>query len=261
MVQIAAVLAWVGCGAASGTGVVSSSGETRAGPGCFLGSSDPTLRAPDAWEAAAEAAMAEAARAVLGTRVRSGERLAPCEGCVGLVTMVETRGVIRGVTVLGWWLDPGGPGRTHGTVWAVACVRGREAEAAAVLPEAFRAAGMPGWLGRPRTGCAVGLSGPTLAPDDAVGAARADARRRLAMGIEAEVDAAVVELHGPGRGPRGTWDFPEVRPAPEALALVEKGARDGPAWVDGQGSGPLRTKGLAYALACLGDSPLARSMQ
>lgn len=257
---VAVLAGLASCAASAGpTGGVSRA-EAERGQGCFLGSSDPMLRAPDAWEAAAEAALAEAARALIGARVRSGEMVAPCEGCGGAVTLVETRGVLRGVTVVGWWQDPGGPGRAPGTVWAVACTRGREAEATGVLPGAFRGRGMPDWLRRPRPGCAVGLSGPTLAPDDAVGAARGDARRRLAMAIEAEVDAAFVEVREAGRGPRGTWDFPGVRPTPGAVDAVRAGAEDGPAWVDAAGGGPLRSRGLAYAIACLGRPRAAREM-
>ena len=236
------------CGA---PGVRLSAVAPKDARGCYLGSSDPTLSPPDAWEAAAEAAMAEAARALLGVHVRSGERVASCEGCDASVSLVQTKGLVRGLTVVGWWLDPGGPGRTRGTVWAVACVRGREAQARALLPGAFEAPGVPDWLRRPRSGCAVGLSGPTLEPKDAVAAAREDARRRLAMAVEAEVDAAVVELAGPGQGPRGTWDFRGVRPTAQALERVVGVGDEGPAWVDWQGQGPLGTKGLAYALACL----------
>lgn len=136
-------------------------------------------------------------------------------------------------------------------VWAVACLEGREREAVALLPGAFRGEGFPDRLRYPVRGCALGLSGPTLALDAAVEAAREDARRRLAMALETEVDLAFVEVHGSGHGPRGTWEFPGVQPTVAAMERVRRGARDDTAWRDDRGTGPLRSQGLVYALACL----------
>lgn len=251
-----AALLLVACGGATDS-VRPEAPAVVPAPGCYLGASDPTVLPRDARRQADEAARSRVATAVLGSRIREASVESASLGARLEVTIEQTRGSMRGVAVVGWWRDREGVGPsgacaeeegcTPDTLWAVACVLGREAEAVGVLPAAFSRE-LPAWLVPPhaRGGelCAVGVSGSTVRPEDAGRQAEEDARRRLAMLLCAEVDDVHVD-----RGARA-WRFADQRPSEGALeAAARAEVRD--AWVDEAGAGPLGESGVAYARVCL----------
>ena len=253
---ITALLLLAACGGASST-APSPDPPEAVRPGCYVGASDPTVRGGDARRQADDDARSRAASSLLGTRVRTAARLGLGPRETVLVAIEETRGVVQGVAVIGWWRDregagaPGGAaGATPDTTWSVACVLGREQEALAALPMAF--AGLPAWLQPARSTmdarCAVGVSGATVRPGDAVRQAEADARRRLAMQLCAVVDDVSVD-----DGTRA-WRFADQRPS-RAAEQVAEGADLRQTWTDNTGTGPLGEVGVAYARVCLEAPP------
>ena len=229
--------------------------------GCYVGASDPTVLAGDARRRADAAARSHVATAVLGSHIRSADLVTAWARDHVAVTLEQTRGFLQGVAVVGWWRDREGVGPTgacdHGctpdTLWAVACLLGREGEAAAALAPAFDDA-LPAWIHPPhsRAGelCAVGVSGSTIRPDDATAQAEADARRRLAMLLCAEVDDVRVD-HG-----ARAWSFVDQHPSAEALEAAAAATLH-QTWTDEAGAGPLTEAGVAYARVCVSPPRLA----
>ncbi|MBW2695900.1 MAG: hypothetical protein JRE70_05460 [Deltaproteobacteria bacterium] len=105
----------------------------------------------------------------------------------------------------------------------------------------------PAWARRPPAGCAVGFSGPTLDPGDAIRQARRAALEGLAaawLGVR-----VVSELHLHGRG-SDEWSLQETRGILQRSRIVALSV--GP---DGAGYAgrPLRE---VFALACPADLPV-----
>ncbi len=112
---------------------------------------------------------------------------------------------------------------------------------------------MPRWLRRdaapPGQVCAIGLSGSTVAPDEAAPRAAADALRRLSASLCSAIDDVHVD-----RG-AATWLFHESAPTARAREHVSAHAAVDRSWIDERGEGPLGEMGLAYARACVSALP------
>lgn len=231
---------------------------------CFLGSSDPWMDNVSTWNEAAQDAVKNLFEAHRSAAIRSGSvSFTATDGVdyADKMLIAEIKATLSGARVVGWWMDRAGAGPrgmcgkrcSKATVWAVACVDGHEAEASRVLPEAFMG-GIPEWLKNQKPSkkqlCAVGISGRTIKPEDAVANAIDDARRRVAVQICAVGDHAFVDyLSG------GTYSFPDSQPSPAAVAHVNEvagtDAEKVNSWLDADGVGPLGAKGAAYARVCI----------
>jgi len=231
---------------------------------CFAGSSDPWIESVNTWNEAAQDAVKNLFIEYREASIRSGTISLTASGDVNLadgVTISEVKGRLTGACVVGWWLDTAGRGPRgmcndrcrKATVWAVACLNGYQDEAPRIMPEAFRG-GIPAWLkDQPGSGsrdCAVGISGSTVKPENAVEYAIEDARQRVALQICAVGDHAFIDfLSG------GTWSFADSRPTVAALAYVNGMAgTEGETvetWLDVDGVGPLGTKAVGYAMVCV----------
>ena len=93
--------------------------------------------------------------------------------------------------------------------------------------------------------CAVGLSGPTLVPEDADANAEASAREQLAAAIAVKAKTATA-----------IFDNDEVLygAVTEVCETCEKTAEQGriaARWRDDRGEGPLPYPGTSYALMCM----------
>lgn len=235
------------------------------GEACFIGASDPWLDDNHTWAEAGRDAIRNLFVAFRPMAVRNGSiSYSDNVGNHGAdaVLIEELKATLSGARVVGWWLDNRGVGPRHmcgnrckrATVWAVACLEGHEAEASSVLPEAFRGP-IPAWLKSQKPFrdkyCSVGISGPTLKPEDAIANSAEDARHRVGLMICGVGDHAFVDYLAGG----GTWSFPDTTPSPEAEAYVRGLAgTEGESleyWIDDQGKGPLGTRGVAYARLCV----------
>jgi len=261
---ICVVVACSSCGLpVRGTNKKSAS-ETKGARYCVTGSSDPWIDSFNTWEDASQQAMKE-----LFTELRpAGLRAAVVTvnssrdgDWAEQMTISEVKAMLSGAGVVGWWLDRDGKGPlgicgnrcNKATVWAVACLDGQAGQAPGVMPEAFRGA-IPSWMraapapaGRV---CGIGISGPTIVPDDALTNAVEDARRWAALRICAVGDHAFIDYMS-----GGTWSFADSVPSREALAWVRSHA-DTEAesvlkWLDIGGDGPLGTAGMGYARVCI----------
>src|SRR5438445_172492 len=101
---------------------------------------------------------------------------------------------------------------------------------------------------------AVGRSGPTFWPQDALNNAREDARGKIALQLTAHVERYGAATDASGRAARGL-SVDEVShsedPERSFRDLVQKGARIEQVWVDEDGSRPGDPPGSAWALAVI----------
>ena len=100
---------------------------------------------------------------------------------------------------------------------------------------------VPEWVSEPPAGCALGCSGPTLHPADAIVNAQEDARDALA-GVTLGVRLRTVLAETSG-GPREVT-LQEVRGFLEGARIVS-------IWYDAAGRAPAGRPGVMVALACL----------
>jgi hypothetical protein len=106
----------------------------------------------------------------------------------------------------------------------------------------------PGWVASPPTGCALGSSGPTLNPRNAIRYARAAAIEALAAG-SLEVDVHTIS----GSGRRGAFEI-----SAQSMSGTLADARVPAIWADtrpgARGRGAIRQ---VHALACWPDADLS----
>jgi hypothetical protein len=124
--------------------------------------------------------------------------------------------------------------------------------AAAVRPAAHEA---PPWLTNVPAGCALGDSGPTLVPSDALAEARRSARARLVTRTAAVTTKSIEVVTGAA----GEKDERREVTLEEAQGWV-RNSEIVALWYDARGVGPEGAPGCAYAVACLlGDGRLDAS--
>lgn len=108
--------------------------------------------------------------------------------------------------------------------------------------------GIVAWVEAPPAGCAVGASGPTLNPRNAIRHARLSAIESLAAG-SLEVDVQTIS----GTGSRGSFEV-----SAQALSGTLENARIVALWADTESVGETRSRlRQVYALACWPDASLA----
>lgn len=108
--------------------------------------------------------------------------------------------------------------------------------------------GLVAWVEAPPQGCAVGASGPTLNPRNAIRYARMSAIEALAAG-SLEVDVQTIS----GVGSRGSFEV-----SAQALSGTLEDARIVALWADTAPVGDVRARvRQVYALACWPDASLA----
>lgn len=104
-----------------------------------------------------------------------------------------------------------------------------------------------GWVDAPPAGCAVGSSGPTLNPRNAIRYARLSAIEALASG-SLEVDVQTIS----GDGSRGSFEV-----SAQALSGTLENARIVALWADTESAGESRRRiRQVYALGCWPDASL-----
>jgi len=211
--------------------------------GCALGVSGPTIDPGDALVHARADALANLAAGAPGARVRLEStqvvRAGP-EARYRSVMRQHLKGRLVGARIVRAWTDREGqgPATIAPAVYAIACA----ADAAGRFPP------WPGFdavtddASRP---CAWGFAGPTIVSDQEQ-QAFADARRRLALLLAADIESILVDfdlsdVHAWSRV--ATPD--EVQAQVDASATLDGSVRD-----EG-GTGPLGIANVVYARACL----------
>jgi hypothetical protein len=168
------------------------------------------------------------------------------------VILEEVEGMVQRSTVVALWYDSDGLGPTavRGCAYAVACNAGSGDSTRSWIRQMEADRRAPGWVYGLEAGssklCAVGLSGPTLNKQDAVGAAEVSARQQLAEAIAVRIKAATA-----------IFDSDEVLygAVTEVCDSCLETAQQGKivaSWMDENGEGPLPFPGTAYALVCTG---------
>jgi len=130
-----------------------------------------------------------------------------------------------------------------------ACSSTPLASSAPVRPTAARLA-PPAWLSDVPEGCALGDSGPTVVPSDALAEARRRARARLVTRT-APVTTKSIQL-ATGETDSSRDEVQEIT-IEQAQGWVRRSIVVA-LWYDADGVGPERAAGCAYAVACLRDS-------
>ena len=211
--------------------------------GCALGLSGPTLHPADQVVYAQSDAREKLAWEKLGVRLESVYVDLP-EGPAEVTTQ-EGRGFLERARVVTMWLDRAGAGPEgkHDVLYALACADASKATGT-VRPA------IPAWLADvPRSRgrvCALGLAGPTLAPEDQEPNAKADARDRLAEALAVHVHVFGLDVDGGDFAMAGESGSEEW-----ARRVCAEKAADQGTWRDRKGEGPLVRAGVVYALACV----------
>ncbi len=135
-----------------------------------------------------------------------------------------------------------------GVLWLAAC---------AVTPEPgsqdIPGSSPPGWLDQPPASedelCAIGISGPSYYPEDAVANSKAMALAELARGLEVKVTSKLrIRQEGDSMG-RSATSLSEV--SDFTTERVVKLAQVRAQWVNPGGYPPRGEKGSVYTLACM----------
>jgi hypothetical protein len=222
--------------------------------GCALGDSGPTL-APTA--ALTEARRRARARLVARTAAISTKSVEVTTGRGQRadehqqVILEEAEGWVRNSVIVALWYDDAGngPEGQAGCAYAVACPRfDPRAPASTALRSLMAARRGPEWLYALPAGegrlCAVGVSGPTLQPADALINAKAAATAELAEAIA---------VHA--RTSTGIFDddivYGAVTQACDDCGSRAAGAQVVGSWVDERGEGPLPFAGTSYIFSCI----------
>lgn len=211
--------------------------------GCVTGFSGPTLNPGDAIRNAQAAALGEFAEAqgvrIANVSIDDGREVHALATYVTEASLANVRVVAVETQRTGRPDDP-----TARVTHALACRLGSELH--------LRATNTPPWVldprGSARAGelCAVGISGPTFDPNDAVLFAGRDAARAIASVRQvlvsrttADVDLrAYVILHS-------NAEVPE-----DAVAAALAASHERERWVDDDGRGPLALPRTTFVLRC-----------
>jgi hypothetical protein len=218
---------------------------------CALGMSEPTLNPTDAIMNAVQDARVNLANEIRGSEIKNVS--VTINDKHREVTLEKSETSFSDSRIYGIWRDKNGAmnaGKKDIT-YAVACIGDNgEQEAKRMLPHAFRGR-LIQWILEPPVNkeqvCALGISGPTLNPEDRKQNAFQDAKNHLAATIQLHIDMIRLEVV-----PEGIFLFSaDDEPAAWAKNLAGKRSLFKKLWVDEKGEGPAGEKGFAYALACI----------
>ena len=110
----------------------------------------------------------------------------------------------------------------------------------------------PGWLSQVPGGqeelCAIGVSGPTYYPEDALARSKAQAMTELARTLEVKVKAhMLIRERGDSRGSEATI----IEEAGLTSDVVLKQAQVKEQWIHPGGDARYGVRGMVYTLACM----------
>ena len=233
----------------------------ESGPGKLVavGYSQPSFWPQDALDAAAADARGKLALALAShVEVLGIDTATEAGGSGATIGKEATDAVLQNSRIEATWTDENGERSDAGGVWALATleldsVRGRAQASRAEAPRAGR--GGPAWLDRlPEAKgkvYAVGFSGPTYHPADALRYAGDNAVANLAAALRAHVQAYTLLVESASG--LTVDQFAQTLDDPDEAFrdLVRKNAKVEETWVDREGTRPGDPPGAAWALAAI----------